>query len=311
MVIGTLVFLISAFASNTNQHHVNDLSFHKWCDDVGIQTPLAQVRTTVRSVAGRGVFATEKVETGDVVMRIPPEIVLNDYTASLYFPDTAASLAKRRQKLVKKYQRRHKWWNRFFGGRRIIESDFEFADPSDWWQAELPLYCERCLKAKDHPWRQWIMQWNRNDPMQRLHDKRAKFDDHDAVDGCVSELKELLPDATSLKLRAAVDIRLRRLDALKRLFRIKDEDGTYDRIYGLLISRAIDFGDHSAAVIPCFDMINHSPTPNLRLAFDGSFFEMIALRPIAKDEEVRHKMIHFRVPHFAINDTAEPSFSLC
>jgi hypothetical protein len=60
-------------------------------------------------------------------------------------------------------------------------------------------------------------------------------------------------------------------------------------MYGLLISRAIEFGDQSSGVIPCFDMINHSPIPNLGLAFDGSYFEMIALRSIAKDEEVCKK----------------------
>jgi hypothetical protein len=296
MVFGTLVFLLSAFTPN-QQQNVNDLSFHKWCNKVGVETPLAHVRTTEESVAGRGVFASESVEKGSVVMRIPQEIVFTDWTASQYFPDTAASLAKRRKKLSEIYQRRNKWWNRLFRGR-MVNTDFEFADPSDWWQAELPLYCEECLKLEDHPWKLWMMQWNRNDPMQRLYDKRVSFDNNDAVDEYVTELKGLLPDASSLKLRAAVDIRLRRLDALKRLFRMKDKDGTFDAMYGLLISRAIGFGDQNAGVIPCFDMVNHSPTPNLGLAFDGSFFEMIALRPIAKDEEVRRKLgICFRVAY--------------
>jgi hypothetical protein len=38
-------------------------------------------------------------------------------------------------------------------------------------------------------------------------------------------------------------------------------------------------------IIPMFDMINHSVVPNIGLSFDGSNFELIALREIDENEE--------------------------
>jgi SET domain len=284
MIIGTLTAVLLAALPFDAHRHRNDATFHSWCQSVGIETPMAQVRTTEESVAGRGVFATRDVEEGSVVMRIPERIVLHNGNAALYFPETADLLARRRAKLLKQYRRRHSWWNRIFNRSKAHE--FEFADPSDWWQAELSLYCMECIKTNHHPWNFWISQWSRNDPVQRLLEKGATLDDCDEVDECVAELAALLPEASRVKLFAAVDIRLRRMDSLKQLFRINDDEGHFHPLYGRLLSRAIELGEQSSGVIPGFDMINHSPTPNLALAFDGRHFEMIALRNIAEDEEV-------------------------
>jgi aryl-alcohol dehydrogenase-like predicted oxidoreductase len=76
--------------------------------------------------------------------------------------------------------------------------------------------------------------------MQHLHEKSATWKDIEDVDACVSELEKLLPEADSKKLRAAVDLRLRRLGALINLYQVHDKP--VDCLYGLVISRAIELG---------------------------------------------------------------------
>jgi hypothetical protein len=120
--------------------------------------------------------------------------------------------------------------------------------------------------------------------MQQLHDKRVTWQNTDEIQKAVRDLQVILPQADRLKLQAAVDLRLRRLDALKRMYDLNDVP--VDTLYGLLISRAVELGDGNAGVIPMFDMINHNPVPNLSLSFDGENFELVALRDIAENEEV-------------------------
>jgi hypothetical protein len=130
---GILAALLATVASR-------DAVFHQWAEKVGIETPFAQLRTTEESVAGRGVFATEAVMQGTVVMTIPEATVLHDKNAALYFPDTANFLQQKRKEIEKKFRRSKRWWNRKLFDRRAAQ-DFEFADPKeDLWQIELTLY---------------------------------------------------------------------------------------------------------------------------------------------------------------------------
>ena len=85
-----------------------------------------------------------------------------------------------------------------------------------------------------------MSEWFRSDPMQQLHDKSATWKDTEDIDVCVSEFQKLLPKADSIKLRAAVDLRLRRLGALSNLYQVHDKP--VDSLYGLVISRAIELG---------------------------------------------------------------------
>jgi hypothetical protein len=257
-----------------------DFVFHDWCNSVGIETPLATLRTTEESVAGRGVFAKAGIKEGDVAIKIPEETVLHEYNAASSFPE----VAKRLMRQKRKFNSRSKWWRRLFSRRKFEEFEL-LANPSDWWQAELTAYSLACLeeKNKNHPWALWISQWQRTDTMQRVYASGVSWRDGDAVSSCVEDLHQMLPDLSKYKLSAAVDLRLRRFEELKKIFQLDDAVGS---MYGILISRAIDLGNGVVGVIPMFDMINHSEDPNLALSFDGQNFELWALRDISEGEEL-------------------------
>jgi SET domain-containing protein len=122
--------------------------------------------------------------------------------------------------------------------------------------------------------------------MQRLFERNVAPDDENSIIRCIAELKkDYLPKEDPLKIRAAVDIRLRRFEELKQLYGLADTDSS---MYGTVISRAIDLGDGTLAVIPMFDMVNHSMDPNLVLSidFEDGMVDMKATRPIKKGEEM-------------------------
>ena len=64
--------------------------------------------------------------------------------------------------------------------------------------------------------------------------------DESSIVLCVKQLQSYLPNEDAYKIRAAVDIRLRRFEELKEIF---DLDESCGRMYGILISRAIELGD--------------------------------------------------------------------
>jgi SET domain len=153
-----------------------------------------------------------------------------------------------------------------------------------------------------------IAQWQRDDPVHNLIQTRgigssAADGDHDDDDddeariaSCVDALHTMHPDAPKCKMRAALDIRLRRFDALNRIFGLDEHDlnGKKKNInsvsaaamYSLVTSRAIELHSGLSGVIPFFDMINHSMSPNLHLDFDGTTFQLIATRDIEACEEL-------------------------
>jgi hypothetical protein len=266
------------------------------------------------------------------MIRIPASAVFCSPTASKLFPDTATNLNDRLQKIQKQQEERKRdsgklrslmrllkrpfrRWNRTSGKAddddkrsklQSFEEIMEFADESDYWQIELTVYALRCLQhivddrrddkgcsENNHsPWATWISQWQRHDPVQRLYEQSVMYNNMDAIEKCVDQLHQLLPDADRLKIFAAVDIRLRRLHALKNIFSVSDVAGL-SSMYGLVTSRAIELGgdepsNNFAAVIPAFDMINHSPNPNLCFSYDEDtdYFELVAQRDIADGEEL-------------------------
>lgn len=146
----SLVFFLASTA---------DLAFHDWCNFVGIETPTVRLLTTSRSVAGRGVFATGIINQGDAAIKIPGDVVLHGFTASFFFPELASDIRAKK----KNFRKRNKWWRRLV--KRQKDSDYEFTDTSDLWQAELTKYSLECI-ASDNFWAPWIKQWQRSDPMQ-------------------------------------------------------------------------------------------------------------------------------------------------
>ena len=258
-----------------------DARFHSWCDQFGITTPFARLETTPRSVAGRGVFATDDLTQGDVAISIPEELVLHNKSGAGVFPTIAKNVEQK--KFL--FEKRNKGWRRLFKPLTRRNDDiFEFVEPDDFWQAELTAYSLACLDT-DHPWATWISQWMRSDPVQKLFEQDGvSWENYDATSACVDELSAMLPDVSKYKLNAAVDLRLRRLAGLQNIFDLDDPRAT--AMYGCLSSRAIELGPGVTGIIPMFDMVNHSTRPNLALSFNGETFEMFALRDIQKDEEL-------------------------
>ena len=253
-----------------------DDRFHSWCTEVGIETPLARLHTTPKSIAGRGVFATELIRKGEAAIIIPKDVVLYEKTGTRAFPKIARTVEKKKRR----FENRHKWWNQVLGRNA---GEFEFLRPSDFWQAELTAYSLASIET-GHIWADWISQWQRDDPVQKLYANDVSWADGDALSTCVDELHEMLPDVSKYKLRAAVEIRLRRLDELKRVFGFRGANSI--SMHGILLSRAIDLGEGVTGLIPMFDMLNHSDQPNLAMSFDGSNFELLAVRDIENGEEL-------------------------
>lgn len=290
-----MTVLLAASAATTSQAPFTDkdVIFTDWCHQVGIETPKAELRTTKESVAGRGLFASGDIKKGDVVLRIPEATVLHNKNAAPYFPETAGFLATKKRDIHKLHGRRRRWWDprtfwRRFRPLAVEEDDLEFVNPcEDLWQMELTLYVLDVLENSDeHPWGLWISEWFRSDPVHRLHQDKVLWNNTVEIEKCLTEMQVMLPEASTVTLAAAVDLRLRRLNALKNLYDVHHVP-PLDEMYGLVISRAIELGDGVVGVIPMFDMINHSYKPNLALAFDGVTLEMIAQRDIAENEEVR------------------------
>jgi SET domain len=152
-------------------------------------------------------------------------------------------------------------------------------------------------------------QWQRDDPIHNLIRKydvagSADYDD-EAIASCVDELHAMHPYAPKHKMKAALYIRLMRFDGLNRIFgleRMKHDDAlkldknisgsttpqlvSAASMYSIVTSRAIELHNGLSGVIPFFDMINHSMSPNLVLKFDGSTFELHATRDIQANEEL-------------------------
>ena len=283
----TAVLLASSQPCTHQEYSQVDAKFHEWCESVGIVTPLAKLETTDRSIAGRGVFATTNIQKGDVVISIPESIVFHEYNAAGAFPTVASRLWKQKMRhrdLVE--DGRQRWWHRFSLPRRRLASHlYEFTDSSDLWQGTLTSFSLACLDT-NHPWRDWISQWKRSDPMQTLFEKGVTWRDEEEVLTCVEDLSRMLPDVSKTKLRVAVEMRLGRFEELKTIFNLQNDVVGASKMFGVLTSRAIELGDGILGILPAFDMINHSDEPNLAMEYRESMFHLWALKEIPDGEEL-------------------------
>ena len=268
-----LAHLVSLSTSTSSPS--KDAIFNEWCTNVGILCDHAEVRTGPESVGGRGVFSTNEISRGNVAISIPRYLAFTRFNAAGYFPVLANALEEcRREK--QGYLKRI--WNRI---RR--KPEVELSEEDDFWQAELTAYALATLET-DHPWSTWISQWNRDDPMQSLVDQSTwKFDD-EAVNVAISDFGGMAPDIPKYKINAAVQIRLDEINEYTDKY--ENKVPTSESMYTTLISRAIGVSDSITACLPMHDMINHSTDPNLAFTFCDGNFELVALRDIAKDEEL-------------------------
>lgn len=252
-----------------------DAEFNSWCTVSGIVCHKAEVRTTPLSVAGRGVFTTDEVSEGDVVVSIPYYMALTQDNGAAYFPKVADKLNSCRGKSQNRIKR---VWNRI--SRKQSE---DVLSNDHFWQAELSAYAIAALES-NHPWSMWISHWKREDPYQHLVDMSTwRFDD-EPIKKALSDFSEMAPDVPSYKVNAAIGIRLAQLD--EYVSKYQNKAPMSESIYTTLTSRAIGLSDTVTACLPMHDMINHSFDPNLALTFSDGQIELVALRDIPKDSEL-------------------------
>ncbi|ACI64464.1 predicted protein [Thalassiosira pseudonana CCMP1335] len=251
-----------------------DAVFNKWCLDSGIEAK-AEVRTTPKSVAGRGVFAVEDISQDDIVISIPYHLVLTQDNGDRYFPNIATRLAAVRQE--EKQSRIRRVLNKIRGKHQHnLRRD-------DYWQAELTTYALSALES-EHPWSTWVEQWQREDPYQTLIDESSWRSDDNATIKALSDFAAIAPSIPEYKVNAAVGIRLAEMNEYTSKYEGKVPHS--ESMYSILTSRAVGLSDSVTACIPMHDMINHSFEPNLGFTFYDGNFELVALRDITCDEEL-------------------------
>lgn len=272
---------------------IADISFHKWCNSVGINiNPSTQLVTSQQSVAGRGVFAFDALEEGEVIARIPYGVIFHPENGASSFPDTAAEIRDCKSKagiLLEEssaedsgirsriLNRIRKLW------RRQESRKFDNVEDAIW-QSELTKYAIAAVD-EDHPWAMWISQWQRDDPTYHLFASNAKPWDEDAISDTADELQSIMPDLSIPYLKAALSIRLNRLEEQRVPFGLDDNCST-SSLYSVLGSRACQLGEDTSGVIPFHDMINHSTDPNVIMAYEDKGVELVATREVEKCKEL-------------------------
>mmetsp|Transcript_7614 Transcript_7614/g.11633 ORF Transcript_7614/g.11633 Transcript_7614/m.11633 type:complete len:337 (-) Transcript_7614:797-1807(-) len=259
-----------------------DLAFHDWCSACSIAVnPKVTVATTSQSVAGRGVFALEPLDEGEVIAVIPYSRILTSDTAAHYFPEEAQLIQKKKKK------RRKRSWNLFSKTNNVDCDD-------DYWPAELTLYAAAALE-QDHSWSLWIQQWQRDDPMHSflLSYEGSCKNVNEEISQTAQQLRQQMPRLSDVKLEAAVAIRYNRWQQHQQDMGITSD---LSELYSMVTSRAICLdeddkkdGKTNSGIIPFYDMINHSlEQPNVKLEYDDEqeSFVLYVNRKVAPEEEL-------------------------
>jgi hypothetical protein len=250
--------------------------------------PSVQLLTSPKSVAGRGVFAVDDLNGGDLIARIPSALVLYPENGAACFPKVARDIESNKIKAGifeaddRKFRWIHKLWQKVV--RRKETLVLEFMEKDETCMPELTLYALAALEA-DHPWSPWISQWNRDDPAYRLFASNAKPYQEDVINDTAKELNSIMPDLPLLHLKAALTIRLGRLEEERSVFYLKDNTET-SSMYSVLSSRIIELNDMLVGAIPFHDMINHSLKPNVSIEFNGEWIELFSNRKVENGEEL-------------------------
>jgi len=256
----------------------DDERFTAWCEGAGIEIAGCELRTTPRSVAGRGVFASRNLRLGDEVFSVPHDVALTAENAAAHFPELSRRLLECRP--LRARGRIGRLWDRLRGRQPAR------LDADDCWQPELTAYALAALES-GHPWSDWIKEFCRDDPYQTLVDSGSWADDPAAILRAVDEFSQMAPDVPRFKVHAALGVRLERLDEYLEGYR--GAVPTSPSMYATVTSRAVGLSDSVTALLPFHDMVNHSPEPNIAMQFESDGrprFSFFALGDIAEDDEL-------------------------
>lgn len=311
------------------QPTIADLALHNWCTQTaGIALSSSiQICTTPRSVAGRGLFATQDVEEGEVLALIPQEVVfgVDNCREQFKLMGEKFDLGGMNAAVSEKQSGRKRRWIRKMvsklARRENAGKESGITDESTMWA---PILTRYALKAKtaSHPSAEWIEQWNRCDPMHDAYlkmgpilriahnDNKEELPEYgmmmeELICSTATQIKNMMPHLDEKHLQAAISIRLSRLDEHFRLLGfVDDESIDLDealKLYSLITSRAIELDSDAGvtAVLPAYDLANHSLNPNLGLEYvendsndnvagidSKGFYSIFARRHISAGEEL-------------------------
>jgi len=224
-----------------SQPSADDTLMHSWCDSIGIAiNPSVQLLTTPQSVAGRGVFAVQPLVKEELAAAIPTYAIFHPENARNMFPEVAYQLQQKqrekqqqqlpqnvdneptclaeesgRDESTKKrnlFQRlKRRLLKRGKRGKTNISADDNVGHSEEIpWQVELTEYALAALK-EGHPMAPWILQWKRDDPVQRLFQNGPPNLPHDSerVQATALELQQQVSNELPIhKILAALNIRL-------------------------------------------------------------------------------------------------------
>lgn len=318
LVLSPLLFLFSAttrtrtdFECSTIRPLEKDVNVHQWCEKVGIDVdPKIQLATTDLSVGGRGVFATDTIEKGDVLVKIPFYCVLAPSIAGRSFPDVEEELLES--------SRRYHLYQKSYGKKRYVlqkilqrissllrighkHGSSKGELEAKYWHIQLTAYALAAVDSDNSIWTEWINEWQRDDPMSRLFESDVTSADIDIISQTATELNEMVPELSHQHTEAALHIRLQRFEEEEKFFwskhsrnrkrnttKTSSDSLARRKMYSVLGSRACDLGDDIVGVVPYYDMINHSLDPNMEFQINGETdnFELYSSRRIEEGEEL-------------------------
>jgi len=207
-----------------------------------------------------------------------------------------------------------KWIQKLW--QRLLLRSSNTIDDEDLWNLELAEYALAACH-QNHPWAEWIAQWQRDDPMHRLVCDGVAPHDVTVLEQTAENMHQIVPALDPLALQAALSLRLARYarhaswvrphqqqqqqlqqqhsktNALNTTNRHQQQpppqhhDPELARMYSLVSSRALALDDHgNTGVVPFHDMINHSSRPNLQVVMRHETMEIYCTRDVDAGQEL-------------------------
>ena len=208
----------------------SDLAFQEWCSDVAniYINKNVHLVTTDQSVAGRGLFAKETLEEGDIVLSIPSQVILStNYN---------------------------------------IDTNKEEEEENSW-KVELTNVVYNILHNEDddiHPWKEWMELWHRDDDVHDWYQNKCtniKLLAYSLHHKYSVPYNEVLVALQIRKNQYEYDY-----STTMFVSNDDDDDDEWSRLYSLVSSRAItlplphhDENNVVVGIVPMQDMINHHP----------------------------------------------------